>query len=74
MALTPVNSSNVAAIGHEGTTLTVQFKGGATYDYFDVPTETWEALQKAPSVGAFISGRIVKNHKFRKHEGQRHGG
>lgn len=73
MNLTPVKSSNVEAIGYEGSTLTVRFKGGSTYDYYGVLPHVWDELRKAPSVGGFISSRIVKNHKFRKHEEPKHG-
>lgn len=68
MTLTPVKSSNVEAIGYAGSTLTVRFKSGSTYDYHNVLPHVWDELQKAPSIGGFISSRIVKNHTFRKHE------
>lgn len=58
IALTPVDSSNLSAIGYDAATRTlrIEFKGGKsprTYDYHDVPAETYAALQDAPSKGGF---------------------
>jgi len=63
--LNPAKSSNVAATGYDEATktLSVQFKGGATYHYHDVPPETHSALNKAESIGKFIGSNIRNKFK-----------
>lgn len=54
--LTPVQSSNVVAIGYDPASRTarVRFRNGATYRYADVPPELHESIMKADSVGAAV--------------------
>lgn len=59
--LTPVQSSNIAAVGHDGDHLYVQFHGGSTWRYRDVPADKHAEMIKAASVGAFF-GKHVKPH------------
>lgn len=59
VALTPCESSNVAAWGYQGGTLAVQFKSGATYHYADVPPEVAEKMREPDvSIGSFISKNV----------------
>jgi hypothetical protein len=61
VALTPVESSNVAAIGYDpaSSELHVQFKSGQTYRYFDVPPDVHADLQHPDvSVGGYVSGNV----------------
>lgn len=58
MDRTPVQSSNLAAIGYENEVLEIEFKNGVVYAYSDFPAEEWEALNSAPSVGGFFSAFI----------------
>jgi len=62
----PVSSSAIIAIGYEATTKTllVEFNNGSCYQYFEVPTRTYEALAKAPSKGTFFSTRIRDRFRF----------
>jgi hypothetical protein len=48
---TAVVSSNVKSIGYDNGTLHIEFKSGAVHAYYNVPTEAFEALVDAPSVG-----------------------
>jgi hypothetical protein len=64
--LTPVRSSNIEAVGHDGRDLTVRFKGGSTYRYVGVPRSTHAALMRAESKGSFLARTIVPNHKAEK--------
>lgn len=66
MTLTPVRSSNVAAVGHDGRDLTVEFKDGARYRYVNVPRSTHAALMHAPSIGSYLTTVIIPNHKAEK--------
>lgn len=51
MEMQPVKSSNIAAIGHEGDELRVEFKNGNTYRFPEVSREEFDALVSAESVG-----------------------
>lgn len=65
--LKPVQSSNVAAIGHdtEGGDFFVQWKDGRVSCYGDVPAETAEQVLKADSVGKAVRSILAINFKHR---------
>lgn len=61
MELTPVQSSNVAAVGYDATkqVLYIQFKNNAKiYEHYGVPAETFAEMQTAASVGSFYARNI----------------
>lgn len=60
MNFIPVKSSAIQAVAYdvEDKTLTVRFKQGAEYDYYDVPKEKFEGLLKAESVGKYFNKYI----------------
>lgn len=61
IALTPVESSNIEAIGYDASseTLRVQFKGsGNAYDYAGVPVELYRGLMQAESHGKYLIANI----------------
>ncbi len=60
MLMVAVQSSNVARVGHEGTTLRVEFKDGAVYEWQDISHELYIALLTAPSKGAFVARHLGK--------------
>ena len=55
-----VRSSALAATGYDAgsRTLFVRFRAGGLYAYLAVPPATAEALDRAPSKGAFFHARI----------------
>jgi hypothetical protein len=59
----PVTSSNLAEVGYdpETETLEVLFKHGGIYQYFNVPAFINERLMTADSVGRFFNAEI-KGH------------
>jgi hypothetical protein len=65
MKLTPVKSSNLAAIGYEPKlkSLTVQFHNGAAWEYFGVPASVWEGLRSAKSHGQYFHQNIRSDFK-----------
>lgn len=69
MKRVPVESGNVASVGHDPhtNTLEVEFKGGGVYSYHGVDADKHAALMKADSVGKFINANIKGVHKFAKH-------
>lgn len=56
-------SSNIAGFGYAKTTqtLTVEFKNGNRYDYYDVPEHIFEGMKSADSKGKYLNAH-VKNH------------
>ena len=68
MEKTPVTSSNVASIGYDedSSTLEIEFKNGATYQYFDVPENVFTELRDADSVGGYLAVRIKGTYRYSK--------
>lgn len=70
IALTPVESNQVKAIGYDEATqtLAVTFTRGtgAIYHYPDVAKETFDAFMSAESIGKFF-GQHIKNLPFKKY-------
>jgi hypothetical protein len=64
----PVESSSVESIGHDGAHLHVKFKNGHTYQFHDVPPETFEAARTAESIGRFINAHVKGKHPSTKLE------
>ena len=59
--MSPVKSSQIEAIGYQGTTLAIKFRGGSVYHYADVDAKTFAALQNAESIGKHF-GQHVRPH------------
>lgn len=57
-----VNSSNLYAVDYNPSTetLTIQFRSGRVYEYYNVPLTIYEGLLNAPSKGKF-------HHKYIKY-------
>lgn len=62
MERTPVVSSNVASVGYdpETSTLEIQFKSGGIYQYPGVDPNTHLSLMGAESIGRFVNQNIVR--------------
>lgn len=67
-AMSPVTSSNIASVGHDGEHLYVSFKSGGTHRFDDVPSDTFDAMCGAESVGKFFHARIKGKHTSSKLE------
>ncbi len=61
--LIPVDSSAIHAIGYDGSTLTVEFHNGRTYDHPGVPYSVYEGLMQAPSKGAYYNRNIRRRYR-----------
>ena len=63
MNRTPVVSSNVASVGYDEDSLTleIEFKNGTIYQYFDVSKNIYDGLIGADSVGGYLVPD--RNHK-----------
>ena len=68
MEKTPVISSNVESVGYDedSATLEIEFKNGATYQYFDVPENVFTELRDADSVGGYLAARIKGAYRYSK--------
>ncbi|MGK3122194.1 KTSC domain-containing protein [Pseudomonas corrugata] len=68
MERTPVSSSNIASIGYELETYTLQveFNNGSIYDYYDVPEDMYTALISAGSVGSFFHANIRNTYSYQQ--------
>lgn len=60
------DSSTIAAFCYDESTriLTIEFKRGGSYNYFDVPSSVFEEMRTAPSKGQFFSQRIKPTFRY----------
>jgi len=65
---TPVSSSNIASIGYDSgsSTLEVEFIGGSVYQYFDVPEGVYVEFMRAGSKGQFFHANIKDTYRYSK--------
>jgi len=68
MDMIQVDSSNVAAIGYDSDseTLQIEFNNGTTYQYFDIPEQIFEGLRDAGSVGGYLAAQIKGSYRYSK--------
>lgn len=64
----PVESSNIASIGFDEatSTLEVEFHSGAVYQYFDVPLAVYEGFIEAKSKGQYLAQNIKGYFRYVK--------
>ncbi len=64
--ITTPNSSNISGFGYdpESSVLTVEFRNGGRYRYFDVPEIVFEELKVAPSTGQFLAQNIKNIYRY----------
>lgn len=65
MKRTPVKSSNIASVGYDSAsrTLEVEFKTGQVYSYADVPPSIPLSLMRAKSKGQYFAASVKKRFK-----------
>jgi hypothetical protein len=68
MEMTPVNSTNILAIGYDpdSATLTISFKGGDEYEYYDVPQHEFDSFLAAETKGGYGHQNIYKKYSQQK--------
>lgn len=64
--LTPVTSSNIEAIGHDGTDLYVKFHNGRVWRYRNVPADVHAEMLRQKSPGSFFSTQVKPNYQGEK--------
>lgn len=62
----PVSSSNIASIGYDSLsqTLEIEFKHGGLYQYYDVPQHEYEGLMNASSHGRYLVTQIKGRYRY----------
>lgn len=60
------NSSNVAGFEYdsEAQILTVEFKNGARYNYYDVPDTIADGMRSADSHGKYLARSVKGNYRY----------
>ncbi len=63
-----VSSSNLASVGYDPTsqTLEVEFLSSGIYQYFNVPSNIYQGLMSASSHGKYFIANIKDIYRFRK--------
>ena len=66
MTRDPVSSSNLAEVGYDQPTQTLEvcFKNGRTYQYFDVPEHIYENLKRAGSPGGYLNSEVKGRFRY----------
>ncbi len=64
----PVSSSNIASIGYDenSSTLEIEFLNNSIYQYFDVPQHIYQALMQANSHGQYLAQNIKGVYRYSK--------
>ena len=65
-----VESSNLKSIGYDEflLVLEIEFKSGAVYRYYGVPSEVHDELINAESVGKYFNANVKSKYNFLKVE------
>jgi hypothetical protein len=70
MGLVPVASSNIAAVGYDGETLTITFKSGGVYTYAAGTAAVHAELLEAESKGRYFHQHVRGHYAYEKLEVQ----
>lgn len=65
-----VESSNLRSVGYDEflLVLEIEFKSGAVYRYYGVPSEVHDELVNAESVGKYFNANVKSKYNFLKVE------
>jgi len=68
MQRTRVKSSNIASIGYNSSTntLEIEFLNKSIYHYFRVPTHIYNSLMSAASHGKYLAAHIKGRYSYKK--------
>ncbi|WP_396336445.1 KTSC domain-containing protein [Fischerella sp. JS2] len=66
IAMLPMNSSMVNAIGYDGdkNILQIEFHNGAVYQYSDIDQDTWQDLHQANSIGKYFNKNVRGEYQY----------
>lgn len=59
-------SSNIARFDYDDKSriLTVEFKNGGRYNYYDVPVRVFDGMKAAPSKGQFLAQNVKGAYRY----------
>ncbi|WP_308990433.1 MULTISPECIES: KTSC domain-containing protein [Mariniflexile] len=62
----PVTSSNIASIGYDEntSTLEIEFLNNTIYQYFDVPQHVYDGIMSADSHGQYLAQNIKGVYRY----------
>jgi len=60
------NSSQIEKIKYDGGMLTVTFKKGTVYEYYEVPEEVVTEMVKSEAPGKYFASMIRGTYKYKK--------
>lgn len=68
MNRTPVSSSNIASVGYDSgsSTLQIEFNNGKLYDYYSVPEEIYNEIINTGSPGGYFHSHIKNVFSFQE--------
>ena len=68
MVRVQVESSNIASIGYDSvtSTLEVEFLDGSVYQYYDVPDYVYDEIMSADSHGKYLSSNVKGTYNYSK--------
>lgn len=66
MQRSPIKSSQIKSVGHDGDTLEVEFNSGSVYRYKGVPADTYGQLLLADSAGRFFRDHIRNSFPYER--------
>jgi hypothetical protein len=60
------DSSNIARFCYDEKeqVLTIEFKNGGSYNYYDVPEKVFEQMKAAPSKGQFLAQHVKGVYRY----------
>jgi hypothetical protein len=63
---TDFQSTTIRRISYDekSSTLEVEFHNGSSYQYFDVPSQIWEAFKTSDSKGKFIHENLKGHYRY----------
>lgn len=61
-----IKSSNIKRVDWKDRVLTVEFRQGGKYEYYDVPESVYEGMINAQSAGKFFHTMIKDIYNYKK--------
>jgi hypothetical protein len=62
----PVSSTNIASVGYDAQSMTleIEFSSGTVYQYFDVPEAVHQEFMGSDSKGQFFASQIKGGYRY----------
>ena len=64
--MSPVESSNIESVGHDGAHGWIRFKSGGLYRYENAPAKVWDGFKDAESPGGYFTAAIAGRYQHLK--------